>query len=180
MNFKKAFKISFLLHMSPLLFFMHIPGCGGKNGKPASSKAEKVKVETKAQEPDKKEILAMTKSIDIEQVTESDLNGYKKVIKKRFKSRNCPGTSYGGIGIQFNPPFDQIGVRRKAVITLVPEGYPAAKSGIEVGDELVGDLDGLQDYRGKIGEEVTVAIKKPDGTYKDYTMLREKICLKDK
>lgn len=178
---RKAVQLSVLLHMSPLLFFAHIPGCGSKgNARPSNTKSEKPKAEVKAQEPNKNEILAMPKSIDIEEVTESDINGYKKAMKKRFKPRNCPGMSYGGIGIQFDPPFDQMGVHKKAIITYVPEGYPAAKAGIQVGDELVDDLDGLMDYRGKVGEEVTVNVKKSDGTYKNYTMLREKICLKDK
>lgn len=175
MNARKAVRLSVLLHMSPLILFAHIPGCGG--GKTNAKEGSKPNSQSEMRESERQEILAKPKSVDVENVTEADLNGYKKVIKKRFKVRDCPGLSYGGIGIQFN--YDLFN-KLKMTINDVPAGYPAAKAGVEVGDELIDDSENVADYCGEVGKEVTVAVKKPDGTIKNYVMLREKICLKSK
>lgn len=166
MDTKKAIRLSLILHLSPLLIFAHMPSCGSQFG-PKSPPSEKGK--NPPHEEKMPEILEIPKSINIEPVTEADINGYKQVIKKKFTDRKCPGQWYGGIGVQYNQG-------EKVVFNYVPSGYPAAKAGIEVGDL---GLDDMTDYRGEVGKEVTVSVKKPDGRIKNYTMLREKICLKD-
>lgn len=162
--------------MSPLILLMGLPSCGGGFGFPSPS-AEKGKKEPQPHtENDPKQILEVPKSIDVDSVTEADINGYKETIKKKFKKRECPGEWYGGIGIQYNDPRGGFS-EGKIIFNLVPDGYPAAKAGIEVGDQA---MDNMTDYRGEVGKEVTVNVRKPDGRLKNYTMLREKICLKEK
>lgn len=157
--------------MSPLILFMHIPGCGGGFGSnsPPSDKGKQG-----PQTPDGKQILEVPKSIDVDSVTEADINGYKDKIKKKFTPRNCPHDWYGGIGVQYNQPEFSGG---KVIFNFVPAGYPAAKAGVEVGDQA---MDDMYDYRGDVGGEITANVRKPDGRLKNYIMLRERICLRDK
>ncbi len=171
MKVKKAVRLSLLLHMSPLLLLMHIPGCGGGSGKGKGGEKKPPTEQGSQQPPQTPDILDVPKSIDVDTVTEHDINGYKKAIKKKFTPRKCPHESYGGIGIQY-------GLDRY-IITVVPSAYPAAKAGVEIGDELTDDPADIEKYRGEVGGEVTVNVRKPDGSLKNYTMLREKICLKD-
>jgi hypothetical protein len=171
MKFKKAVRLSLLLHMSPLLLLMHIPGCGGGGGKGKGGEKKPPTEQGPQQQSNGPGIKEMPKSIDVDTVTEHDINGYKKAMKKKFKPRKCPSKSYGGVGIQYGP--------EKLIVDFAPSEYPAGKAGVEVGDELTDDAADIEKYRGEVGGEVTINVRKPDGSLKNYTMLREKICLKD-
>jgi len=160
MNPKKAIQLSLLLHLSPLILFTYIPSCNKGNGNVQhgnknTNDSNKIK-NNKFQE---------LESFDVDTITESDLNSYKKVIQKRFTARKCVGPSYIGIGIGY----------RDKTVTEVPLVYPAAKAGVEVRDILMDN----KDYSGEVGTEVEVLVKKQNGTVKNYTMLLERICLRE-
>jgi len=77
-----------------------------------------------------------------------------------------------GIGVNIQPVEDGI-----LVVRVVPKG-PADDAGIVAGDTLV-KANGKQitdpsDLRGEEGQQVTITVKKANGTFKDYTITRRK------
>ena len=75
--------------------------------------------------------------------------------------KECPYT-YGGIGIQ-SGAFD--------VISVVYEGYAADRAGLKVGDIILSKGE----IRGEPGTSIYIRVLR-QGTYIDFTIIREKIC----
>lgn len=101
-----------------------------------------------------------------------------------FKQDNCPDNdpkvkSYGGIGLQF-APATEVGPNGQTVISqplkylvhVVPEGYPADRAGIKVGDIIEGNPIR---FRGEIGTPLTVEVIR-NGRLMKFNMTRVKIC----
>lgn len=92
--------------------------------------------------------------------------------------------TYGGIGVQYEPsptipqgkaltPQEMVNLRTK--INKVPAGYPAYKAGIQVGDEIEGNL---MRFRGEPGTTVEVPVYR-QGRLMTFTMKRVKICYEE-
>lgn len=82
---------------------------------------------------------------------------------KSSSSEPCED-GFGGVGME----YDYL-----QVITKVPEGNPAAKAGIQIGDQIVTPTKYI---RGPVGTEVTVEVMRNDVVHLSFTMKREQIC----
>lgn len=76
---------------------------------------------------------------------------------------------YGGIGI--------VQDYRTNVVTQVFKGYVADRSGIVVGDTIIGNTE--NDITGDPGTNIVLTIKKLDGTVIKAPLTREKVCYVD-
>jgi len=152
---RKAFGISILAHMLllgiPLLFL----GAAGGKSKTGRDNAER-------------EVTFVPKVSDTVEVDTIVVPGdAKKKKQKKQVVEECK-RSYTGIGITID--------NLSHIIIVVAQGYPADRAGIQAGTLLVSpepdNLDGPE------GAPVTVTIYNHSGLTVEYTLTREKVCIK--
>lgn len=80
--------------------------------------------------------------------------------------------TYGGIGLE----FQSLPNKSRIVINKVPVGYPAYKAGIQVGDEVEGDV---MRFRGPEGSQVNVEVYRNNQKL-SFLVTRVKICYQEK
>lgn len=80
--------------------------------------------------------------------------------------------TYGGIGLE----FQSLPNKNRIVINKVPVGYPAYKAGIQVGDEVEGDV---MRFRGPEGSQVNVEVYRNNKKL-SFLVTRVKICYQEK
>jgi hypothetical protein len=85
-----------------------------------------------------------------------------RVEKQREAEKKCP-RSYGGIGIVHD--WGQ-------VITEIYPGYPASRSGLQIGDRILNS----EEIRGDVGTEIIVRVVRERDMMMTFKMIREKIC----
>lgn len=150
---KSSFYLSLGLHLL-LLSFLVVPNCGGKSNE---------EQEKNANNSDNQEIVPKGQDVPSSPQEITLIIGHPKSTK----GEDCPnGRWYGGIGVEHNV-LDQ-------TIQTVVAGYPAEKSGIKIGDVVLGDLEKI---KGEPGTPVTIWVRRGIQILR-FDMLRDKICIK--
>jgi C-terminal processing protease CtpA/Prc len=141
----------------------------GENGNPDNNEA----FEKFEKKPEKE---PSTSDDKVKISLKEDDGSYKRTLKEETnKAFECNGDSYEGIGIGHDGLFN--------MVTEVPEGYPAHRAGVMVGDTIVGFYDHLEinkfvrstNVRGASGTKLDLVVER-DGKEIRMTITREKIC----
>lgn len=174
---KKYLTISALLHviLITLAVVLSSPkGCGtgdgdgkGKGDKEQGSNSDELQGEIVAKKPEA--VPSKEPEMSVYSADEVLKPSALQEAEERYTERDCPGGSFGGIGVEISIIRSSGGF----VLSRVVSGYPASKAGIKSGDILLERTE----IRGEPGTDVTVQIVTPQGETKNVTMLREKICL---
>lgn len=167
---RKSFKISFFLHILPILIMLFsLPSCMGCDGFGGGGGGQDKKQEKQADKPNstEKEEIKEKEPVEVKlvsvQVQKSEEQlAYEAAVKKHEECKNY----FGGIGITFEPFGGKI--------QKVYKYYPAWSAGLQDGDVLK-DFNGV---RGPIGTEVLIKYTR-DGKTTEVKIKRGRICLED-
>lgn len=174
---RSSFLLSLVVHSVLFaLMFGAVPGCGG-GGKGKGDKDQREAKSESQQKEDKQKIAEKLKErepIQIE-IVESDDIGKPKPEKKKMVDRDCGKLQwFGGIGLEMTYDFDAGTYSQRLVVRVgkLPKGYPAERSGIKVGDEILNQPE----IRGTPGTDAIVKVRR-NGEEMTFIVVREKICL---
>lgn len=163
---KKYYFLSLFLHLVLVIFIALSGGNGSGTGNGTEANDQK---ESAGNQGDNKKIIP--KNIEVTIVTQPKKGASVKKQNNSKKSagvKDCKGKAwYGGIGVEHN--------YSDSSITRVVPGYPAYNAGIKVGDVFV-NLD-TTTIIGEVGTNIHFTMKRTDGSYKMYNLVREKICI---
>jgi len=107
--------------------------------------------------------------IDVEVTLTLPDGGDIPTVKKQERKEPTCDYWYGGIGIVQNYTTN--------VVETVFKGYVADRSGIVVGDTIIGNSE--NDITGSPGTTIVLTIKKVNGTIIKLPITREKVCYVD-
>ena len=171
MTFKKALRLSIIMHIMFFLLAGGIHGCGKGQGK-GKGNGDGTEETDKggAGDSDGKKIEDISKPevtevILIERKTPMPSMEQLQKQEHERKLAQCKD-SFGGIGVTHDP--------MTGTITTAHKFYPAWEAGIRDGDRLVNP----ERLRGKIGTSVTVTLIR-NGETLTFNLIRGKICVQD-
>jgi hypothetical protein len=195
MTFRKAFLLSFLLHVILLGGGVGF-GCSGKGGDKTDGTVQFDAVDkNKGKRPDNsiqvelehRQIVDNPRETSDGSTLPRDKSGTQSVLQI---SRRCPdGKWFGGIGveIEYRESAGWFGSYHGVVgiVTHIFAGYPASRSNLQVGD-FIFMSDDERSYKDKIegkpGTTATLRVIRPSDSTDEFTVgiVREKICFKEK
>lgn len=127
-----------------------------------------IQAQQKQAEIDARDVKA--RAIDVEEVSMVEpKDGDMPVVKPEERKEPTCKYWYGGIGI--------VQDYRTNVVTQVFKGYVAERSGIVVGDTIIGNTE--NDITGDPGTNIVLTIKKINGNVIKVLITREKVCYVD-